>query len=102
VSRDLDALQVPAQVGGLSFASGLVFDSRNFDPIANVAPIRRGDSGSTNMQHMAVVRDFALPVPPPAVPTTNEPDHTNDTDADAGAGPTDPTTPTNDGDAGTP
>lgn len=72
VSRDLDALQVPAEVGGLSFSSGLVFDSRNFDPLANVAPVRRGDSGSTNMQHMAVVRDFALPVPAPATdPATN-------------------------------
>ncbi|MFO0740840.1 MAG: hypothetical protein U0270_33390 [Labilithrix sp.] len=76
VSRDLDALQVPAQLGGLTFPSGIVFDSRNFDPIGNVTPVRRGDSGASNMQHMAVARDFAIPVPAPVVPTepsTTEP-----------------------------
>ena len=77
VSRNLDDLQVPAQVGGLSFTNGLVFDSRNFEPLANVAPVRRGDSGASNMQHMAVVRDFAIPAPPEDVPTTNGPT-TND------------------------
>ena len=104
VSRDLDALQTPAVVGGLSFPAGMVFDSRNFDPLANVAPVRRGDSGASNMQHMAVVRDFALPVPPPAtIPTTNaptgttngttntEPPTTNGTDSTDGTEP--PTTP---------
>jgi len=84
VNPALDAFQVPAQVGGLSFPSGLVFDSRNFDPIDNVAPVRRGDSGSSNMQHMAVVRDFALPVPPtappaPVVPPTDTTDTTDTT-----------------------
>lgn len=88
-SPALDALQVPAQVGGLSFPSGLVFDSRNFDPLANVAPVRRGDSGSSNMQHMAVVRDFAIPAPAPApvVPPTDTTDTTGET------GTTDTTTP---------
>lgn len=90
VSRDLDALQTPAIVGGLSFPAGMVFDSRNFDPLDMVAPVRRGDSGSSNMQHMAVVRDFALPVPPPAtIPTTNAP--TNGTASTDGATP--PATP---------
>lgn len=100
VSPALDALQTPAQVGGLSFPNGLVFDSRNFDPLANVAPVRRGDSGSSNMQHMAVVRDFAIPTPAPApvVPPTDTTDATNgETDTtngetDATNGETDSTT----------
>jgi hypothetical protein len=46
------------------------------------------------MQHRAVVRDFALPVPPPAT-TTNEPTHD-----DADAGTTEP--PANDADASAP
>jgi endonuclease/exonuclease/phosphatase family metal-dependent hydrolase len=79
VSPALDALQTPAQVGGLSFPSGLVFDSRTFDPIGNVAPVRRGDSGASNMQHMAVVRDFALPAAPP---TTDPPAPTGTDDTE--------------------
>ena len=76
VSPTLDSLETPAVVGGIEFAHGMVFDSRNFDPLANVAPVRRGDSGASNMQHMAVVRDFAIPVPAPVVtevPDTKEP-----------------------------
>jgi endonuclease/exonuclease/phosphatase family metal-dependent hydrolase len=77
VSRDLDALQVPAVVGGISFPAGMVFDSRNFDPLQNVTPVRRGDSGASNMQHMAVARDFAIPVPAAEVPVPTEPNGTN-------------------------
>jgi hypothetical protein len=29
--------------------------------LARVSPVKRGDSGVPNMQHMAVVRDFRLP-----------------------------------------
>ncbi|MBX3226829.1 MAG: endonuclease/exonuclease/phosphatase family protein [Labilithrix sp.] len=91
-SPALDALETPAVVGGVSFTHGMVFDSRNFDPLANVAPVRRSDSGAVNMQHMAVVRDFALPVPeePPVV--VEAPD----------AGATEPEAPAPDADASAP
>ena len=58
---DLDALGIPVQIGNLSFPNGLVFDSRTYPNLADVAPITATDSASANMQHMAVVRDFALP-----------------------------------------
>jgi len=38
-----------------------VFDSRVFQPLADVAPIQPGDSAAPNMQHMAIVRDFLVP-----------------------------------------
>jgi len=59
--EDLEAHEVPVQIGSNSFPSGLVFDSRVYEPLADVAPVQRGDSGATNMQHMAVIRDFLLP-----------------------------------------
>jgi endonuclease/exonuclease/phosphatase family metal-dependent hydrolase len=58
---DLDALEVPTAIGGQEFADGLVFDSRVYQPLSDVAPAQAGDSAATNMQHMAVVRDFVIP-----------------------------------------
>ncbi len=58
---DLDPLGVPVVIGGAEFANGLVFDSRNYPSIEDVEPARTSDSAASNMQHMAVVRDFALP-----------------------------------------
>ena len=58
---DLDPLNVPVVIGGAQFANGLVFDSRVFPSLEDVAPTRKSDSAASNMQHMAVVRDFALP-----------------------------------------
>lgn len=58
---DLAKLHVPAQVGPKSFAAGLVFDSRVYTPLTDVAPVEAGDSAALNMQHMPVVRDFVLP-----------------------------------------
>lgn len=58
---DLHALEVPVLIGSRSFPSGLVFDSRQYTPLAEVAPVQRGDSAVAGMQHMAVVRDFLLP-----------------------------------------
>jgi endonuclease/exonuclease/phosphatase family metal-dependent hydrolase len=49
---------VPVRIGSQSFASGLVFDSRVFNPLADVAPVLREDSGLA--QHMAVVKDYRL------------------------------------------
>jgi endonuclease/exonuclease/phosphatase family metal-dependent hydrolase len=59
--EDLAALAVPVRVGAVEFPKGLVFDSRMFEPLADVAPVRKDDSAVPNMQHMAVVRDFAIP-----------------------------------------
>ncbi|MEL6553749.1 MAG: endonuclease/exonuclease/phosphatase family protein [Cyanobacteria bacterium J06621_11] len=58
---DLDPLEVPVVIGENSFPNGLVFDSRVYEPLADVSPVERGDSGAINMQHMAVIRDFELP-----------------------------------------
>jgi len=58
---ELDALETPVQIGSLSFATGLVFDSRVFSPLSSVSPVLSTDSAATNMQHMAVVRAFAVP-----------------------------------------
>jgi hypothetical protein len=61
VDADLAPIQVPTQVAGQSFGAGLVFDSRVFTPLASVPPITPSDSGASNMQHMPVIKDFALP-----------------------------------------
>jgi endonuclease/exonuclease/phosphatase family metal-dependent hydrolase len=58
---ELDGLETPVKIGTLSFANGLVFDSRKFTPLSSVDPVLVGDSGASNMQHMAVVRAFAVP-----------------------------------------
>ncbi len=42
-----------------SFPNGLVFDSTVYTPLSDVAPVQFGDS--TNAQHMAVMKDFAIP-----------------------------------------
>jgi endonuclease/exonuclease/phosphatase family metal-dependent hydrolase len=61
VSPALGAHQVPTVIGANAFPTGLVFDSRIYSPIADVAPIEAGDSAAVNMQHMPVLRDFVLP-----------------------------------------
>ncbi|MEJ7599879.1 MAG: lamin tail domain-containing protein [Kofleriaceae bacterium] len=58
---DLDARETPVVVGGSSFTNGLVVDTRAYSPITELAPARSGDSGTRDMQHMGVVRDFDLP-----------------------------------------
>ena len=60
--RDLQPLRTPVLIGSSRFENGLVFDSRVFNPLSAVAPVQRGDSDAQNMQHMAVVRDFLIPV----------------------------------------
>ena len=59
--RDLEAYHVTVEVGGHRFEHGLVFDSRVFEGLDAVSPVRRGDSGANQMQHMAIVRDFVIP-----------------------------------------
>ncbi len=73
VDADLRAYQTATVVGGSTFASGLVVDTRVYSPLAEISPALSADSGATNMQHMAVVKDFLLPVdgstePPPPPP----------------------------------
>lgn len=60
-SRALDALEIPLVVGTQSFKNGLVFDSRTYNDLPSVAPVRKSDSGASNMQHMGVVREFVIP-----------------------------------------
>ncbi|MHB8872216.1 MAG: endonuclease/exonuclease/phosphatase family protein [Myxococcaceae bacterium] len=61
VNAGLKLKEVPVRIGANSFAAGLVFDSRVYSPLIDVAPVRSTDSNASNMQHMAVVRDFELP-----------------------------------------
>jgi hypothetical protein len=58
---DLNAFRTPLLLGGSSFANGLVADTRVYSPLAEISPALASDSGSVNMQHMAVVRDFLIP-----------------------------------------
>ncbi|MGC1480054.1 MAG: endonuclease/exonuclease/phosphatase family protein [Chthoniobacterales bacterium] len=57
--EELDVMAVPVVVAGDEFPHGLVFDSRAFRPLG--LPVRKTDSDLFQMQHMAVVRDFAIP-----------------------------------------
>lgn len=59
-SPDLVTHQVPTILGTSSFANGLVFDSRVYTPLSDVAPVKASDSAAEFMQHMAVVKDFGL------------------------------------------
>lgn len=57
---DLDARAIPVVIGAQSFVDGLVVDTRSYTPLADLTPAEMGDSGADSMQHMAVVRDFAI------------------------------------------
>lgn len=57
-------------VGTHTFPSGLVFDSRVYPTLSDVTPVLSGDSGAVNMQHMAVIKDFVIPI---GATTTNPP-----------------------------
>ena len=56
----LDAKKTPVTIGAVNFGAGLVFDSRVYTPLMDVAPVLVTDSAATGMQHMPVVRDFVL------------------------------------------
>ncbi len=60
VSQDLENLEISVKIGSESFPNGLVFDSRVYSPLDEVAPIKVSDSAAPHMQHMAVVRDFNI------------------------------------------
>jgi len=72
-SGALNALETSVVFGASTFAHGLVVDTRVYSPIADLAPALAGDSGAPSMQHMAVVRDFALPIAPPATLAVTSP-----------------------------
>ncbi len=72
-SANLRALETAVTIGSKSYATGLVVDTRVYSPIADLAPAVAGDSGASNMQHMAVVRDFALPSAPTTSVTVTSP-----------------------------
>lgn len=57
------ALQVPTVVGTSFFPHGLVADTRYYAPLSDLSPAFAGDSGASNMQHHAVVKDFQIPIP---------------------------------------
>jgi endonuclease/exonuclease/phosphatase family metal-dependent hydrolase len=64
---DLAALQTSVVIGGSIFPNGLVADTRVYSPISELSPALATDSGASNMQHMAVVKDFLIPIPEPGV-----------------------------------
>lgn len=67
-SPAMASTHVPVVMPSRTYTNGLVFDSRVYTDLADVPPVASGDSGASQMQHMAVVRDFAFPVA-----TTNSP-----------------------------
>jgi len=60
VDAKTEAAEMPVEIAGNAFADGFVFDSRVFEPSQLPPPVQPGDSGVNGMQHMAVVRDFAV------------------------------------------
>ncbi len=64
--EELALLEVPVSVGGEEFPHGLVFDTRVFEPLGK--PVRRGDSERFQMQHMGVIREYAIPSLDGAIP----------------------------------
>lgn len=58
----LEALHAPVVIGDNEFPDGLVFDSRVYTPLADVAPVKAADSDAASMQHMGVVKDFLVPL----------------------------------------
>jgi endonuclease/exonuclease/phosphatase family metal-dependent hydrolase len=61
VDSDLRAYQTATVIGSSSFSAGLVVDTRVYSPLSDISPALSGDSGATNMQHMAVIKDFLVP-----------------------------------------
>ncbi len=57
----LEAFHTSVVIGSSTYPTGLVFDSRVYEPLSEVYPVQYNDSGAPGMQHMGVVRDFAVP-----------------------------------------
>jgi endonuclease/exonuclease/phosphatase family metal-dependent hydrolase len=61
VDGDLLPYQTATVIGGSSYAAGLVVDTRVYTPLSELYPAQYDDSGASNMQHMAVIKDFLIP-----------------------------------------
>jgi endonuclease/exonuclease/phosphatase family metal-dependent hydrolase len=61
VDADLRAYQTATVIGSSSFSAGLVVDTRVYSPLSEISPAQSADSAATNMQHMAVIKDFLIP-----------------------------------------
>jgi endonuclease/exonuclease/phosphatase family metal-dependent hydrolase len=61
VDADLRQYQTATVIGGSTFSAGLVADTRVYSPISELSPALSADSGASNMQHMAVIKDFLIP-----------------------------------------
>lgn len=57
-SFSLESNRVATVIGTQTFSNGLVFDSRVYSPLNDVAPIQMIDS--SNAQHMAVMKSFKI------------------------------------------
>lgn len=68
-SLTLTNFETPTVLPSQSFPSGLVFDSRVYNPLSDVAPVQQADSGLA--QHMAVMKDFLIPVSGTTNPPTS-------------------------------
>ena len=66
--RELNRYHATLHVGTADrpYPDGIVFDSRVYPDLSEVAPVRYEDSGVFGMQHMAVMKAFDIPVSPPA------------------------------------
>ncbi len=62
---------VPVVLPSQTITNGLVFDSRVYAPLSDVPPVGIGDSGASGMQHMAVVKDFLIPLENPPLPAAS-------------------------------
>ncbi|MEM7604719.1 MAG: endonuclease/exonuclease/phosphatase family protein [Myxococcota bacterium] len=59
-SPRLDESEAPVIVGDVSYEGGAVVDTRTLSNLSAIHPARAEDSNAFQMQHMAVVREFAL------------------------------------------
>ncbi len=62
-SFDFCKLETPTVIGSHSYSKGHVVDSRVYgkkNELKDIDPVQAKDSNATNMQHMAVVRDFEV------------------------------------------
>jgi endonuclease/exonuclease/phosphatase family metal-dependent hydrolase len=61
----------PVVLPSHTLTNGLVFVSTNYIPLSDVPPVQYSDSDANNMQHMAIIKDFTIPIGmatnPPAI-----------------------------------
>lgn len=71
LSFSMTNMLVPVVMPSRTYTNGLVFDSRVYTSLTDVSSVVIGDSGTSGMQHMAVIREFRIPLAttnPPALP----------------------------------